>query len=404
MKAEEALQLAKAYTRKYGGGGGTTLSTPDWNASEGEEGYIKNRPFYSETKETEILPETTVTLENQGATTIPRKNLIVGQVYTVTFNNTNYACVCKEVFENETSVGVGLGEVDALMNGTEPSGVYPFVMIMIDESLIETMEIESLIYVINPDITEVTIRIMGIGECLKTLDNKYLNLDWIPCIIGKEEFLSGTYSTGRMEDVAFDDFSIGEELVVSCDGVEYTVSVKDLGNGGWYFGNPARINKSNVDTGEPFAAYNSLAYTVILFGDNIETNHKIIIYKDTYNKMPKGFLPDDIEPLPESFEGLTLYDPVEGEKYTLSITLAGDFIITNTKDARKVLHISSFDSAIETGYIPQYNEDDKRAYWRSPTTVVYNAAKDCGFTGTEDEFKEKFKMLLNTADGNEVAY
>lgn len=402
MKAEEALQLAKAYTRKYGGGGGTTLSTPDWNASEGEAGYIKNRPFYSKTIEEEILPKTTLTLSNSAAM-LPEFQLMEGQNYTVVLDGTNYECVGNLVAEGDVTLGVGLGDLNLIMS-KEPLGVYPFCIIAINEEWVSTVGFSALIMVTDSELSEISVSIHGTTENIKTLDNKYLSLDWIPCIIGKEEFLSGTYSTGRIEDVAFDDFSIGEELVVSCDGVEYTVSVKDLENGSWYFGNPARISESNVDTGEPFVVYNSLAYTVILFGDDINTNHEIVIYKDAYNKIPRGFLPDDIEPLPESFEGLTLYDPVEGEKYTLSITLAGDFIITNTKDARKVLHISSFDSAIETGYVPQYNEDDKRAYWRSPTTVVYNAAKDCGFTGTEDEFKEKFKMLLNTADGNEVAY
>lgn len=49
------LALAKSYTNQHGGGGGQVQS--DWNQNDSTQpDYVKNRPFYTATEETVLVP------------------------------------------------------------------------------------------------------------------------------------------------------------------------------------------------------------------------------------------------------------------------------------------------------------------------------------------------------------
>lgn len=91
----------------------------DWNANEGEVGYIKNRTHY-EAAYIEYLPETEIELVELGGglyvtqTTIPvgkTKEIKADQTYTITYDGVNYNYKFLE-FEG----GVFAGNVDLLMN------------------------------------------------------------------------------------------------------------------------------------------------------------------------------------------------------------------------------------------------------------------------------------------------
>lgn len=81
-EAEFAVKLAEEYPQ------------PDWNAVEGEPGYVRNRPVYVTGTAPKTLLDTTVTVSgNQwiGKGTIP---LIEGMTYTGIWNGTAYESVC----------------------------------------------------------------------------------------------------------------------------------------------------------------------------------------------------------------------------------------------------------------------------------------------------------------------
>ena len=91
-------------TRTVSAGGGSSVSTPDWNQNDATASdYIKNRPFYTgDLAETVLVEESTVSFTNASAniyhgaisTTI---ELAVGETYEVSWDGAVYECVCKSV-------------------------------------------------------------------------------------------------------------------------------------------------------------------------------------------------------------------------------------------------------------------------------------------------------------------
>ena len=106
-------------TRTVSAGGGSSVSTPDWNQNdETASDYIKNRPFYTgDPVETVLVEESTVSFTNASAnlyygaisTTI---ELAVGETYEVSWDGAVYECVCKSVsgfpvIGNPSIIGAG---------------------------------------------------------------------------------------------------------------------------------------------------------------------------------------------------------------------------------------------------------------------------------------------------------
>lgn len=145
---------------------------------------LTDKPFYTEpVPPYEVLAETT--LESQGADggvnvfgymgAIP---VVPGETYTVVWNGKEYPCTCNAVNDE----AISLGNL-AIMGAGDDTGE-PFVMAILD--------IGAEIYG-NDGATSVTLAIMsGGGEKVHKLDNKYLDLEWIP-------------APKMTEEVVFDD-------------------------------------------------------------------------------------------------------------------------------------------------------------------------------------------------------
>ena len=88
---------------EYNGSSGTHI-IPDWNASEQEEGYIKNRTHYE--KKTILLPSSQIEVIEEGNDSyygeLSPVALEEGQTYFVIFNNKNYECIAKKIEGQET--------------------------------------------------------------------------------------------------------------------------------------------------------------------------------------------------------------------------------------------------------------------------------------------------------------
>jgi hypothetical protein len=80
--------------QEAGSGSGSGGAPADWNAKEGEAGYVKNRTHWEEVGEpVEILPETTVVIEGGQGFVENVLPLTDGGIYTITWNGVEYTCV-----------------------------------------------------------------------------------------------------------------------------------------------------------------------------------------------------------------------------------------------------------------------------------------------------------------------
>ena len=150
-------------TRTVSAGGGSSVSTPDWNQNDATASdYIKNRPFYTgDTEETEIIPVTTVTFqENEGrmASFWPESfDLVDGQTYTVSWDGTDHVC------DGTLFSGIPiLGNLGIL--GAGPDTGEPFIFYNQGQWVVASTE----------SATEYVIGIKAVTIPIVTLDEKYL--------------------------------------------------------------------------------------------------------------------------------------------------------------------------------------------------------------------------------------
>lgn len=89
-------------TRTVSAGGGSSVSTPDWNQNDATASdYIKNRPFYTgDLVETVLVEESTVSFADEGgvygAEVISTFLATVGETYKVSWDGTVYESVCAD--------------------------------------------------------------------------------------------------------------------------------------------------------------------------------------------------------------------------------------------------------------------------------------------------------------------
>ena len=108
----------REFEKRAGGNTGSQSGAQsDWNQNdETQPDYVKNRPFYTETVETVLVEESTVSFADDGgfyATDFPSTfSATVGETYKISWNGTVYECTCVD-FSGSTIIGnlsiVGLG-------------------------------------------------------------------------------------------------------------------------------------------------------------------------------------------------------------------------------------------------------------------------------------------------------
>lgn len=91
------LALAKSYADQHSGGGGQVQ--PDWNQNdETAKDYVKNRPFYTETREAILVEESTVPFADAGGVYAGQLKstfeATVGETYKVSWDGAAYECTC----------------------------------------------------------------------------------------------------------------------------------------------------------------------------------------------------------------------------------------------------------------------------------------------------------------------
>lgn len=124
----DIVEFAKM-RKTFGGGGGSA----DWNANEGEAGYVKNRTHWLENGMVDILPETTmamVSLNDQDDgfynEVLLTEDLEAGKQYVVNWNGVSYKCVAYDVSgdicigNQQVAIDVDGWEFNEVIESNEP--------------------------------------------------------------------------------------------------------------------------------------------------------------------------------------------------------------------------------------------------------------------------------------------
>ena len=229
-KAEIAQQAAALVP---GGGGGA--ATPDWNANDGEAGYIANRTHYEEDTK-DFLFDGTFTKRNMSSVVSVEfaGHLIPGQKYAVVYKDVSYEATAYLDGDGWPSIG-GFYDADT---GEFDFSEFPFCLFgeFDDDSM--TYELEEH----SPEKGTFTLSVAKIVKSVKCLDEKF-----IPDTIARKSDIptGGGGGTGSeivelMPDTQFvyvdsmglfmaqTDFQFvaGKTYVIKYNGVEYTVTAK----------------------------------------------------------------------------------------------------------------------------------------------------------------------------------
>lgn len=287
---------------------------------------------YSEFAEGVILPETIVEIildetnpeERTGILLEPVLNIIGGNEYTVTWNDTEYKCVAHDasVLTGGEIAGGVLGNV-GMMDGSGDSGE-PFIIVALDSTAAAKAGYACGFVPLDGS-ESVTVSISGVIETVHKLDGKFL-----PEGLPYTEFTEGIVLPETL--VEFDDdgmapldktgtLCIGEKYIVTWNGTGYETLCLDgtqFGEAGFVLGNVGAM-LGGADTGEPFiimclpALLDNVGMMIMALDDSISASVSIKGKIGTIHKMDKLYLPDDINDLQNQISNCPTYDYVNNE-------------------------------------------------------------------------------------------
>lgn len=150
---------------KKGGSGSTGGGAPaDWNAKEGEAGYVKNRTHWEEEGMTEVIPPTTVVFSDGRGMIENGAVFKAGTTYVIKWNGVEYECVAADVFGDAL-----VGDIYTLTGGEfggESTGE-PFV-------LAYSKEFGGIMVASLDGSAEATVSVTKHGTVVHHLDPKYI--------------------------------------------------------------------------------------------------------------------------------------------------------------------------------------------------------------------------------------
>ncbi len=371
------------FVNENGGGSGADLLNAD--------GIIKQQYFpagypYSQTGEDYILPETAVTLNEDGEAILTDSlGLVEGQTYSVNWNGTDYECDCVkvEMAENgdgvaDIQMGVGLGNI-GFMTGGDDTGE-PFVIIDVLPELAAALGAAALVQALDGS-TSVTLSITGITEVTNPIAQKYLPIGYPYFIPGGEVILEETNVNANSVVAPTLNIKLGYTYAVTFNGEAYectattltqqNISTITLGNQNIIFG--------GVATGEPFLiVFAPASGWNIYMADGISTATLSIVQADTYKKIDSRYMPDT---------GKTLVIDLVAEE-TGSV-VAGEYeIISLTPEPKKIWKALAQNQNLTLRYKSAQTDITTEHYTlasSSPTTMIFTKLSTESNQPTYDE-------------------
>lgn len=263
--------------------------------------YIQNRTHWEEKNYVEIVSGS-VTLD--GGTAILSEEaikLITGKTYSVTVNGIEYNCVAIDgTASGGTADDFLLGNTSIVGVGTNTGE--PFVVMFVHNMGVRM--------VVSDGSTTATISVVDKQSDIHKLDNKFLDLAWLPVTekgtvcINEQRIIVGEIAAQVdwiSEDVADrinnGEIQVGDIFVVSFDGVRYEcpLAIENVYNQSRaVLGNLSLIDDSAENTGEPFVVWDVESPYV---WTKTKVEHTIMVCYSGGNdevyasKIPEGFLP-----------------------------------------------------------------------------------------------------------------
>ena len=195
-------------TRTVSAGGGSSVSTPDWNQNDATASdYIKNRPFYTgDTVGTVLLQETTATFAEKGglygAEISADFSLEIGTTYKVSWDGTVYSCVCYE-FSRAPVIGN-----QYILTSTSDTGE-PFIVIVDPNN-------GTLTIITQDTSASHTFSISVFTDGIVKIDEKYI--PELPYMDKVNPTGTGAFSLNRAADTTIGKYSFAEGLDTTASG------------------------------------------------------------------------------------------------------------------------------------------------------------------------------------------
>lgn len=224
---------------------------PDWNQNDSTAAdYVKNRPFYTETRKTVLVEESTVSFPDYGGIHISEFqtafNATVGETYEVYWDGTIYECPCKYFHERNFIGNLSIagdapdtGEpflIDSTMEGTNGDGITIYTLDTSDSHTFSISRFVSEVVKIDP----------------KYIRDMYYTADPVETMLVEETTVSfspvDAVYIGQPESTFVP--TVGETYEVSWDGTVYENTCVKFNNL-QVIGNLS-IMGIGSDTGEPF--------------------------------------------------------------------------------------------------------------------------------------------------------
>lgn len=314
------LYDGKEYKAIDGSGSGAGVQ-PDYNQNNSAAAdYIKNRPFYEETKtalaevfnETlafEWNPETNAGSSVSEFASAPMKGVAVGESVTVIFNGVEYNLTTQELpdeFKSEIADGVAgflAGAAWPTSESWTPPENLPFSLVCMWGS-IDGQE-STVVYgvtTINQASIPVIIKTKATVTEIHTIDPKFIK-DMYYETTNTETLLEQTFTTTTVDNInfwatntSFINFVKGDTVTINYKGTKYTQEVKEL-NTVLYVGNLA-LGGLAPATSEPFLIANiyypdglsKLTPGITVATSEAQTDANIKVYKsvqDVHTIEPK---------------------------------------------------------------------------------------------------------------------
>ena len=224
---------------------------PDWNQNDSTAAdYVKNRPFYTETRETVLVEESTVSFPDYGGIHISEFQTTfkatVGETYKVYWDGTIYECPCKYFHERNFIGNLSIagdasdtGEpflIDSTMEGTNGDGITIYTLDTSDSHTFSISGFVSEVVKIDP----------------KYIRDMYYTADPVETVLVEETTIPfapvDVVYMGQLESTFVP--TVGETYKVSWDGTAYESTCANFNNL-QVIGNLS-IMGIGSDTGEPF--------------------------------------------------------------------------------------------------------------------------------------------------------
>lgn len=296
----------KVFPVSGGSGGGSVNSV---NGVKPDASGNVNVLAWEEKKLVEIFPETSPTYSAEDSLFMMAGNLglVDGKTYIVNWNGTEYTSTASDIsamIDAPAGSAFAMGNMGA-MDPNFPNTGEPY--------LIQNVPVQGFWIAMPLDgATELTISITQDANIIKKLDNKFLDLAWLPTTYkGFERIWEATFTSGQAVNIPEDVATVlttADEIKAECNGEAYNLKAYILtetqdGNAieRRYFGNLSISLSEMPDTGEPFLievfSANGAYWTSFFRTKSGITVETVAIDAAVlkYNTMPEEFLPGNAE-------------------------------------------------------------------------------------------------------------